>query len=99
MLTGRAYTFTLQLLLHLQLHSLCPCLSSPLAPFISDYRNLKIGYFSQHHVDQLDLNVSAVELLSHKFPGVLGLGVQEKGSGYCLQLGLLWGAAEQLTQV
>ncbi|XP_036099116.1 ATP-binding cassette sub-family F member 3 isoform X2 [Molossus molossus] len=33
------------------------------------HRNLKIGYFSQHHVEQLDLNVSAVELLSRKFPG------------------------------
>lgn len=32
-------------------------------------RNLKIGYFSQHHVDQLDLNISAVELLAKKFPG------------------------------
>lgn len=32
-------------------------------------RNLKIGYFSQHHVDQLDLNVCAVELLLNKFPG------------------------------
>uniref|UniRef100_A0A3Q2NMZ5 ATP-binding cassette sub-family F member 3 n=1 Tax=Fundulus heteroclitus TaxID=8078 RepID=A0A3Q2NMZ5_FUNHE len=33
------------------------------------HRNLKIGYFSQHHVDQLDLNVCAVELLLNKFPG------------------------------
>ncbi|XP_043926120.1 ATP-binding cassette sub-family F member 3 [Protopterus annectens] len=33
------------------------------------HRNLKIGYFSQHHVDQLELNVNAVELLAHKFPG------------------------------
>ncbi|XP_075058521.1 ATP-binding cassette sub-family F member 3 [Mixophyes fleayi] len=33
------------------------------------HRNLKIGYFSQHHVDQLDLNVSAVELLAKRFPG------------------------------
>lgn len=32
-------------------------------------RNLKIGYFSQHHVDQLDLNVNSVELLLNKFPG------------------------------
>uniref|UniRef100_A0A3P9HVB4 ATP-binding cassette, sub-family F (GCN20), member 3 n=1 Tax=Oryzias latipes TaxID=8090 RepID=A0A3P9HVB4_ORYLA len=32
-------------------------------------RNLKIGYFSQHHVDQLDLNVCSVELLLNKFPG------------------------------
>ncbi|KAI5627193.1 ATP-binding cassette sub-family F member 3 [Silurus asotus] len=31
--------------------------------------NLKIGYFSQHHVDQLDLNACSVELLLSKFPG------------------------------
>uniref|UniRef100_A0AAY4BCK9 ATP-binding cassette sub-family F member 3 n=1 Tax=Denticeps clupeoides TaxID=299321 RepID=A0AAY4BCK9_9TELE len=35
------------------------------------HRNLKIGYFSQHHVDQLDLNVCSVELLFKKFPGRL----------------------------
>lgn len=34
-------------------------------------RNLKIGYFSQHHVDQLDLDISATELLAKKFPGEL----------------------------
>lgn len=34
-------------------------------------RNLKIGYFSQHHVDQLDLTVNSVELLLNKFPGNL----------------------------
>uniref|UniRef100_A0A668ADM5 ATP-binding cassette sub-family F member 3 n=1 Tax=Myripristis murdjan TaxID=586833 RepID=A0A668ADM5_9TELE len=33
------------------------------------HRNLKIGYFSQHHVDQLDLNVCSVELLLNRFPG------------------------------
>ncbi|KAG5269400.1 hypothetical protein AALO_G00201600 [Alosa alosa] len=33
------------------------------------HRNLKIGYFSQHHVDQLDMNVCSVELLLNKFPG------------------------------
>lgn len=41
-------------------------------------RNLKIGYFSQHHVEQLDLNVSAVELLARKFPGVWGWGMEEE---------------------
>lgn len=41
----------------------------PLPHFFSFCRNLKIGYFSQHHVDQLDLNISAVELLARKFPG------------------------------
>lgn len=44
-----------------------PGTSSPL--LFSFCRNLKIGYFSQHHVDQLDLNISAVELLARKFPG------------------------------
>ncbi|XP_030072314.1 ATP-binding cassette sub-family F member 3 [Microcaecilia unicolor] len=33
------------------------------------HRNLKIGYFSQHHVDQLDLNISPLELLAKRFPG------------------------------
>ncbi|XP_056121601.1 ATP-binding cassette sub-family F member 3 [Rhinichthys klamathensis goyatoka] len=33
------------------------------------HRNLKIGYFSQHHVDQLDLNVCSIELLLNRFPG------------------------------
>jgi ATP-binding cassette subfamily F protein 3 len=31
--------------------------------------NLRIGYFSQHHVDQLDMNVCAVEVLAAKYPG------------------------------
>lgn len=30
---------------------------------------LRIGYFSQHHVDQLDLNVSPVSFLASRFPG------------------------------
>lgn len=33
------------------------------------HRSLRIGYFTQHHVDQLEMNVSSVELLSAKFPG------------------------------
>lgn len=33
------------------------------------HRNLKFGYFSQHHVDQLDMNVSSVELLQAAYPG------------------------------
>ncbi|XP_018010153.1 ATP-binding cassette sub-family F member 3 [Hyalella azteca] len=32
-------------------------------------RQLRIGYFSQHHVDQLDLRLSAVSLLQERFPG------------------------------
>jgi len=33
------------------------------------HRNLKIGYFSQHHVDQLDMNMTCLELMASKFPG------------------------------
>ena len=32
-------------------------------------RNLKIAYFTQHHVDQLVLNVSALELIQSRYPG------------------------------
>ena len=33
------------------------------------YRNLKIAFFSQHHVDQLVMEVSALEFIQSKFPG------------------------------
>ncbi|XP_015379543.1 PREDICTED: ATP-binding cassette sub-family F member 3 [Diuraphis noxia] len=33
------------------------------------HRSLKFGYFSQHHVDQLEMNLSSVELLQSSFPG------------------------------
>lgn len=33
------------------------------------HRNLKFGYFSQHHVDQLDMSVCSVELMAKEFPG------------------------------
>ncbi|EDV24205.1 uncharacterized protein TRIADDRAFT_27065, partial [Trichoplax adhaerens] len=33
------------------------------------HRNLKVGYFSQHHVDQMDMKMSSVELLQARFPG------------------------------
>lgn len=33
------------------------------------HRNLKIGYFTQHHVDQLSMNQSPLEFLATKFPG------------------------------
>ncbi|XP_075237207.1 ATP-binding cassette sub-family F member 3 [Lycorma delicatula] len=33
------------------------------------HRSLKFGYFSQHHVDQLDMNVSSVELIQQSYPG------------------------------
>ncbi|XP_076053372.1 ATP-binding cassette sub-family F member 3 [Oratosquilla oratoria] len=33
------------------------------------HRSLRIGYFTQHHVDQMDMRLSPVELLQHKYPG------------------------------
>ena len=33
------------------------------------HRGLKIGYFSQHHVDQLEMNITCLELMATKFPG------------------------------
>lgn len=35
------------------------------------HRNLKFGYFSQHHVDQLDMNLCSVELLQQAYSGLL----------------------------
>lgn len=35
------------------------------------HRNLKFGYFSQHHVEQLDMNVNSVELLQQAYPGTV----------------------------
>ncbi|XP_063602737.1 ATP-binding cassette sub-family F member 3-like [Penaeus indicus] len=32
-------------------------------------RSLRIGYFTQHHVDQLDMRLCPVELLQSKYPG------------------------------
>lgn len=41
----------------------------PSAGMLHQHRGLRFGYFSQHHVDQLDMNVSCVELLQKEFPG------------------------------
>lgn len=32
-------------------------------------RSLCIGYFSQHHVDQLDMSMTSIELMAQRFPG------------------------------
>ncbi|XP_033764242.1 ATP-binding cassette sub-family F member 3-like [Pecten maximus] len=34
------------------------------------HRNLSIGYFSQHHVDQLAMGLSSLELMAERFPGM-----------------------------
>uniref|UniRef100_A0A915DQY3 ABC transporter domain-containing protein n=1 Tax=Ditylenchus dipsaci TaxID=166011 RepID=A0A915DQY3_9BILA len=36
----------------------------------STNRRLNIGYFTQHHVDQLDMDMSALELCAERFPGL-----------------------------
>lgn len=43
---------------------------SPTRGTVHVHRNLKFGYFSQHHVDQLDMRVCPVELLQNHFPGM-----------------------------
>ncbi|KAL6261243.1 hypothetical protein P5V15_008766 [Pogonomyrmex californicus] len=42
---------------------------SPTRGTVHVHRNLKFGYFSQHHIDQLDMRVCPVELLQSHFPG------------------------------
>ncbi|KAI1731614.1 ABC transporter domain-containing protein [Ditylenchus destructor] len=34
------------------------------------HRRLNIGYFTQHHVDQLDMEMSGLELIAQKFPNL-----------------------------
>lgn len=41
----------------------------PLSGIRHVHRNLALGYFSQHHVDQLTMNQSPLEFLASKFPG------------------------------
>ncbi|CCE78826.1 Piso0_000857 [Millerozyma farinosa CBS 7064] len=42
---------------------------NPTEGFISSNGRLRIGYFAQHHVDAMDLSLSAVSWLSRTFPG------------------------------
>lgn len=52
--------------------TLMKLLIGEIAPLEGDQRRnnkLRIGYFSQHHIDQLDLSVSPVAFLAAKFPG------------------------------
>ncbi|XP_002736039.1 ATP-binding cassette sub-family F member 3-like [Saccoglossus kowalevskii] len=42
---------------------------SPVKGIRHAHRNLQIGYFSQHHVDQLDMDMTSLEVMSTKFPG------------------------------
>lgn len=42
---------------------------SPTAGIINMHRGLRIGYFAQHHVDNLDMNLTCVGILEAEFPG------------------------------
>jgi ATP-binding cassette, subfamily F, member 3 len=41
----------------------------PTKGMVHFHPRLRLGYFAQHHVDALDLNVSAVTFMSRKYPG------------------------------
>ncbi|XP_022110204.1 ATP-binding cassette sub-family F member 3-like [Acanthaster planci] len=41
----------------------------PVSGVVHRHRNLRIGYFSQHHVDQLDMDQTSVEVMASRFPG------------------------------
>lgn len=41
----------------------------PLKGYVSRNPRLRIAYFTQHHVDSMDLNTSAVDWMSKTFPG------------------------------
>ncbi|XP_052826927.1 ATP-binding cassette sub-family F member 3 [Octopus bimaculoides] len=42
---------------------------NPVKGLRNAHRNLKIGYFSQHHVDQLEMDISSIELLALRYTG------------------------------
>ncbi|AET38419.1 putative AAA family ATPase GCN20 Ecym_2714 [Eremothecium cymbalariae DBVPG len=42
---------------------------TPLSGFVSRNPRLRIGYFTQHHVDSMDLTMSSVDWMSKNFPG------------------------------
>lgn len=54
---------------------------SPTKGTVHAHRNLKIGYFSQHHVDQLDMSVCPVELIQNHFPGTARKMITKKRDG------------------
>ncbi|XP_071805668.1 ATP-binding cassette sub-family F member 3-like [Asterias amurensis] len=41
----------------------------PVAGVLHKHRNLRVGYFSQHHVDQLDMDQTPIEVVASRFPG------------------------------
>ncbi|KAL4220972.1 ATP-binding cassette sub- F member 3 [Mactra antiquata] len=43
--------------------------NSPTKGIRHAHRSLRIGYFCQHHVDQLEMDLTSIELLAQRFPG------------------------------
>ena len=42
----------------------------PTKGFRTAHRHLKIGYFAQHHIDMLDMDCTAVQLMQKRYPGL-----------------------------
>ncbi len=52
--------------------TLMKLLNGDLTPTAGDQKRnnkLRVGFFTQHHIDQLDLSMNSVEYLAHRFPG------------------------------
>jgi len=45
---------------------------NPVAGIRHCHRNLRIGYFSQHHIDTMNFDKTAIEVMASRFPGDLG---------------------------
>ena len=43
----------------------------PINGFRHTHRALRIGYFTQHHVDSLTMNMNCVEVMQSKFPSII----------------------------
>eukprot|EP00656_Telonema_subtile_P016402 TRINITY_DN18659_c0_g1_i4.p1 TRINITY_DN18659_c0_g1~~TRINITY_DN18659_c0_g1_i4.p1 ORF type:complete len:365 (+),score=103.69 TRINITY_DN18659_c0_g1_i4:101-1195(+) len=48
----------------------------PLAGFVNMSRKCRIGYFTQHHVDQLDVSLTPLECLARAAPGVQAIDLR-----------------------
>jgi ATPase subunit of ABC transporter with duplicated ATPase domains len=48
--------------------------------FVHAHRGIRFGYFNQHHVDQLTLDITPVGLLQQKFPGKIPIPIPDTSS-------------------
>lgn len=54
----------------------------PVSGFRHGHRAISTGYFSQHHVDQLEMNKTSLEVMSEKFPGLNSEVYRNKLGGF-----------------